>query len=89
MSAREFGLSGTICGGTSQAARHRLLDVAQADGADFALHLRDDVRGLKPLQDVVEDPVDGQRVAHGLLHQPVDLAAVAIDGNARLGADGK
>jgi len=32
------------------------------------------MRGLKLLQHVVEHAVDGDRLAHGFLNQPVDLA---------------
>src|SRR5207248_2104247 len=71
-----------------QARGQRGFDVFQADSADLALRLRDDVCRLEAFQDVGEDYIYRERVANAVLYETVDFAAVAGDRDCRARADG-
>ena len=71
-----------------QARGHRTFHIAQTDGADVTLRLRDDMGGLQPLQLLVENVVDRQCVAESILNGAINLAAVGVNVNGRLGTGG-
>ena len=73
----------------SPAAKRRIVHIAQADRADIALHLRQDVGRLQAFENVVEDFVNRERVARRVLHLFVDRAAVGIDVDQRFRAGRK
>ena len=68
---------------------HRRFDVLQADGANFALRLRDDVRRFEAAEHVRKDAVDRDRFAGQRFHAFVDFAARAVDVDLRFGAGGQ
>src|ERR1039457_4576403 len=69
------------------AARHRLFHVAQADGADLALDLGEDVGRLQSFDGLLENLVDGHRGARRFLDRSVDFPDAGIHGNSRRRAD--
>jgi hypothetical protein len=76
----DFGIS-------FHAARHRLFHVAQADGADLALDLGEDVGRLQSFDGLLENLVDGHRGARRFLDRSVDFPDAGIHGNSRSRAD--
>ena len=65
------------------------LDIPEADRADIALHLGQDVSRLQAFEDVVEDFVNGESAAGRVLHLLVDGTAVGIHIDQRLRTRGK
>ena len=74
----QSGLRETISTGVARPGAGGGLHVAEADGAHLAVVLRDDDVGRERLQRLAVDAVDGQAVAHDLLHAGVDLGAGAL-----------
>ncbi|WDT76429.1 MAG: hypothetical protein MPW16_04270 [Candidatus Manganitrophus sp.] len=88
-----FGASGMRVGVASAAAPgvdplpERLLDLLQADRADLALGLRDNVGRAELLEKIGIHPVNTQRLLQKSLDPPVDLAAGSLGGEFRRRAD--
>ena len=68
---------------------HRPLDVFEADRADLALRLRDDVRRVEAFEHVGKDAIDRDGLAGQRFHPLVDLAARGVDVDLGLGASGQ
>src|SRR5262245_50902148 len=68
---------------------HGLLDVLEADRADLALRLGDDVRGPQTFEQIGVHAVNAQRLLQDSFDALVDLVAQTLDLELRAGANGQ
>ena len=77
ISARALGSSATTRGLAAETVAERAFHVLQADRANLALGLGDDMGGFKRREHVLKDTIDAFSFGQGLFHPGVDLARVA------------